>query len=186
MEAACWQLRSWRESQPGLNISLSLNLTHRQFYNADMVVQLQRTLQASGADSAQLLFEVPEAVLNENPDTAVAILQRMVDCKVHVALDDFGSSLAPLNHLIRLPIDTMKLDAKLTAAATSTSRQEAVLESLLKLGRTLGVQIVAQGIETPEQLRALTRLGCELGQGSYLSPALDAVQALKLAQMGHL
>jgi Amt family ammonium transporter len=186
MEAACWQLRSWRESQPGLNISLSLNLTHRQFYNADMVVQLQRTLQASGADPAQLLFEVPEAVLNENPDTAVAILQRMVDCKVHVALDDFGSSLAPLNHLIRLPIDTMKLDAKLTAAATSTSRQEAVLESLLKLGRTLGVQIVAQGIETPEQLRALTRLGCELGQGSYLSPALDAVQALKLAQMGHL
>ena len=163
-----------------------MNLTARQFYNPDLVVQLQRTLAASGADPSRLLFEVPESALNEGPDAAVAILQRMVDCNVHVALDEFGSSLAPLNHLIRLPIDMVKLDAKLTAASTSTGRQQAVLESLLRLGRTLGVQVVAQGIQTPEQLRALTRMGCQLGQGPLLSPALDAAQALKLAEMGQL
>jgi EAL domain-containing protein (putative c-di-GMP-specific phosphodiesterase class I) len=163
-----------------------MNLTARQFYNPDLVVQLQRTLAASGADPSRLLFEVPESALNEAPDAAVAILQRMVDCNVHVALDEFGSSLAPLNHLIRLPIDMVKLDAKLTAAATSTGRQQAVLESLLRLGRSLGVQVVAQGIGTPEQLRALIRMGCQLGQGPLLSPALDAVQALKLADMGQL
>ena len=84
------------------------------------------------------LFEVPESALNENPDAAVAILQRMVDCNVRVAMDDFGSSLAPLNHLVRLPIDMVKLDPKLTAAATSAGRQQAVLESLIRLGRTLG------------------------------------------------
>ena len=150
------------------------------------MLQLQRTLVASGADPSRLMFEVPESALNESPDAAVAILQRMVDCNVRVAVDDFGSSLAPLNHLVRLPIDMVKLDPKLTAAATSTGRQQAVLESLMRLGRTLGVQVVAQGIETPEQLRALERMGCELGQGPLLSPLLDAGQALKLAEQGHL
>ena len=166
MEAACWQLRSWREALPLVDISLSVNLTHRQFYNPDMVLQLQRTLAASAADPLHLMFEVPESALNESPDAAVAILQRLVDCNVRVAMDNFGSNLAPLNHLIRLPLDMVKLDPQLTVAAISTGRQQALLDSLLRLGRTLGVQVVAQGIETPEQLRALGRMGCEFGQGS--------------------
>jgi diguanylate cyclase (GGDEF)-like protein/PAS domain S-box-containing protein len=186
MEAACWQLWNWHNALPQAEITLSINLTQRQFNNPDLVVQLQRTLAASGADPSRLMFEVPENALNERPDAAVAILQRMVDCGVRVALDDFGSSLAPLNHLLHLPIDMVKLDAKLTAAATSTGRQQALLESLLRLGRALDVQIVAQGIETHEQLRALSRMGCELGQGPLLSPGLDAAQALKLLEQGHL
>ena len=95
----------------------------------------------------------------------MAILQRMVDCNVRVAMDDFGSSLAPLNHLVRLPLDMVKLDPKLTVAATSTGRQQVVLESLLRLGRTLGVQVVAQGIETPEQLQSAGPHGLRTGPG---------------------
>jgi len=186
MEAVCWQLKDWRNSVPQADILLSINLTQRQFHNPDMTLQLQRTLAASGADPSRLLFEVPESAVNESPDTAVPILQRMLDCGVHVALDDFGATLAPLNHLVRLPFDMVKLDAKLTVAATASGRQQAVLESLLKLGRTLGVQVVAQGIETGEQLRALMRLGCDLGQGRFLSPNLDAVQALQLSELGRL
>jgi diguanylate cyclase (GGDEF)-like protein/PAS domain S-box-containing protein len=186
MEAACWQLRTWRQAMPQVDIMLAVNLTPRQFYNPEMVAQLQRTLVASGADPSRLLFEVPESALNESPDAAVAILQRMVDCNVRVAMDDFGSSLAPLNHMVRLPLDIVKVDAKLTAAATTSGRQQAVLEALLRLGRTMGVQVVAQGIENPEQLRALNRMGCELGQGSLFSPALEAAQALKLAEQGRL
>jgi EAL domain-containing protein (putative c-di-GMP-specific phosphodiesterase class I) len=186
MEAVCWQLKTWRNTAPQADILLSVNLTQRQFYNPDMPLQLQRTIAASGADPSRLLFEVPEYAANENPDAAVPILQRMLDCGVHVALDDFGSGLAPLNHLVRLPFDMVKLDAKMTVAATAAGRQQAVLESLLKLGRTLGVQVVAQGIETNEQLRALMRLGCDLGQGRLLSANLDAVQALQLAETGQL
>ncbi len=186
MEAVCWQLKNWRNTAPQADILLSVNLTQRQFHNPDMTLQLQRTVAASGADPARLLFEVPESAVNQSPDAAVPILQRMLDCGVHVALDDFGSNLAPLNHLVRLPFDMVKLDAKLTVAATATGRHQAVLASLLKLGRTLGVQVVAQGIETNEQLRALMRLGCDLGQGRLLSPNLDAVQALQLAEMGQL
>ncbi len=186
IEAVCWQLRNWRSAAPQTDVLLSVNLTQRQFFDPDLTLQLQRTIAASGADPSRLLFEVPEGAVNESPDGAVPILQRMLDCGVHVALDDFGSSFAPLIHLVRLPFDMVKLDAKLAAGATATGRQQAVLESLLKLGRTLGVQVVAQGIETNEQLRGLMRLGCDLGQGRLLSPNLDAAQALQLAEMGPL
>ena len=186
MDAVCRQLQSWRTASPPVEVTLSINLTYKQFYNVDLVAQLQRTLAATGADPKKILLEVPETVLNESPDAAVAILQRLVDCHVRVALDEFGASLAPLNHLVRLPIEMVKLDAKLTAAANSTGRQQAVVESLLRLGRTLGVQVVAQGIETAEQLRALARMGCELGQGPLLSPILEAPKALALAERGYL
>jgi EAL domain-containing protein (putative c-di-GMP-specific phosphodiesterase class I) len=101
-----------------------------------------------------------------------------------LAVDNFGSGLAPLNHLVRLPIDVLKLDPRLSLAATQTGRQVAVLESLIQLGLRLGVQVVAQGIESREQLDALLRLGCELGQGSLLSPALQPSLAQKLAEQG--
>ena len=93
------------------------------------------------------------------------ILQRIVDLNVRIAIDNFGSGLAPLNHLVRLPIDMVKLDPRLAMAATSGGRQHMLVQTLIQLGRSLGVQMVAQGIETAEQLDALCRLGCELGQG---------------------
>jgi EAL domain-containing protein (putative c-di-GMP-specific phosphodiesterase class I) len=182
VESACRQLRKWSDALPRRDVSLAVNVTERQFYDPDTVARLKRALAASGADPSRLMLEVPENVLNENPDAAVAILQRLVDCEVRVAVDDFGASLAPLNHLVHLPIDRVKLDAKLSVAATSTGRQKAVLEALIGLGRTLGVQVVAQGIETREQLEALGSMGCELGQGPLLSPALEPAQALELAE----
>jgi EAL domain-containing protein (putative c-di-GMP-specific phosphodiesterase class I) len=89
-------------------------------------------------------------------------------------VDEFGSSLAPLNHLVRLPISQVKLDSKLTAASVSQGRQLAVLESLIRLCQTLGMEVGADGIETEEQLKALVRMGCALGQGPLLSPPLEA------------
>jgi diguanylate cyclase (GGDEF)-like protein/PAS domain S-box-containing protein len=184
LDAVCRQLRSWNQQMPQLDLTVTITLTYRQFYHPDLVTQLPRALMANGADPSRLLFEVQESALNQNPDAAVAILQRMVDCGVRVGIDDFGSSLAPLNHLVRLPIYLVKLDPKLTAVATQPGRQQAVLESLIRLGRTLGVQVVAQGIETPEQLQALGRLGCALGQGPLLAMALEPAWAQRLAEAG--
>jgi Amt family ammonium transporter len=167
------------------DLTLTLNLSRQQFHHPDLIVQLRRTLAATRADPARLMIEVSETTLNENPDAAVAILQRMVDCNVRIAVDHFGAKLASLNHLVRLPIDVVKLDPGLTAAATSAGRQTAILQSLIHLGHTLGMQVVAEGIESAAQRAALSRLGCELGQGNYLSPALDPAQALNLAATGH-
>jgi Amt family ammonium transporter len=185
LEAACRQLHDWNEVLPGAGLTLAVNLTERQFYLPDLIAHVKRTLAASGADPARLLFEVDESALSVNPGVALAIFERLLGCNVRLAVDNFGSGLAPLNHLVRLPIDVLKLDPRLSLAATQTGRQVAVMESLIQLGLKLGVQVVAQGIESREQLDALLRLGCELGQGSLLSPALQPSLAQKLAEQGY-
>jgi Amt family ammonium transporter len=177
LEAVCRQLQSWTASAGQPDLTMNLNLTHRQFYHPDLVAQMKRVLNETGANPARLMFEVSEITLNEDPDASVAILQRMMDLNVRVAIDNFGSGLAPLNHLVRLPIDVVKMDAKLTQAATMTGRQLAVVQALMQLGHTLNVQMMAQGIETPEQLDALRRMGCELGQGTLLSAPTEPAQA---------
>jgi Amt family ammonium transporter len=184
VDTVCRQLRNWTGALPANDLVMTVNVSHRQFYHPDMVEQLRLVLAETGVDPARLLFEVSETTLNENPDAAVVILQRMVDCNVRIAIDNFGSTLAPLNHLVRLPIDMIKIAPKLTAASTGASRQLALLESLIRLGRTLGIQVVAQGIETAAQLDVLRGMGCELGQGFYFSHALEPARALKLVERG--
>ena len=181
-ETVCAQLRSWSDQLPKQDLFLSINLTRRQLFNADLVAQVMKALTASGADPSRLVFEVPESALNETPDAAVALLQRLADCQVCVAIDDFGSSLAPLNHLLQLPISMVKLTPRLTAV--SGGRQQAVLESLIRLANTLNLPVVAQGIETREQVASLIRMGCSLGQGPLMSPALDPERAFELARTG--
>ena len=184
LEGVCRQLKIWTNKLPHAELMLAIHLTQRQFYHPDLIAQVKRTLAASGVDPARLLFEVGERALSENPKGALDLFERLLSCNVRLAVDDFGSGLAPLNHLVRLPVDVLKLAPQLTAAAIQTGRQVAVLESLIQLGRKLGVQVVAQGIETAEQVEALLRMGCELGQGPLLSPALEATEAKKLAERG--
>jgi diguanylate cyclase (GGDEF)-like protein/PAS domain S-box-containing protein len=182
--AACTQLRDWSTALPGLPFFLAVNVTARQFFHQEFVAQLSQILMATGADPSRLVLEVPETAFNQDPDAAVAVMQRIVDCHVRVAIDEFGGSLAPLNHLVRLPFDLLKLDRKLVSAALTMGRQQAVLEALVRLGNTLGVRVVAEGIETIEQLAALDRMGCSSGQGSILSPPLEPAHALALAGAG--
>ena len=145
----------------------------------------RETMEAVCAQLRSWAEALPQAPFktSANPEATEAILERLLGCNVRLAVDDFGSGLAPLNHLARLPIDVLKLDPRLTLAATraavQSSRQVAVLESLIQLGRKLGVQVVAQGIETLEQLETLAAMGCELGQGPLLSPALETLEAGK-------
>jgi Amt family ammonium transporter len=184
VEAVCRQLKKWAEVLPENSLTLTINLTQRQFYLPDLIAHVKKTLAASGADPARLLFEVEESALSENPAAALALFDRLLGCNLRLAVDNFGSGLAPLNHLVKLPINVLKLDPQLTPAATYAGRQVAVLESLIQLGLKLGVQVVAQGIESPEQLDALIRMGCELGQGPLLSPTLQPSQAQELVEQG--
>lgn len=184
LDAVCRQLRSWTDALPQQSLIVTVNLTRRQLYDPDLISHLMKAVAASGADPSRLLFEAPESAFNENPDAAVAIIQRMADWQVRAAVDDFGSNLAPLNYLVHLPVQMVKLAPRMTAAAISGGRQQAMLEALIRLGNTLGVPMIALGIENLDQLAALTRMGCALGQGPFLAPALDPARALELAQTG--
>ena len=181
LETVCRQLRDWSNALPGNALALGVNLTHRQLYHEDMAAHLKKTLAVTKADPSRLVLEIPEAAVNERPDAALAVVQRIADCGVRVALDHFGAGLAALNPLARLPMQMVKMDAQLSIAATKTGTQVALVESVIRLGKAMGVQVAAQGIESQEQLNALRRLGCELGQGPLFSEAVDAAGALEIA-----
>jgi EAL domain-containing protein (putative c-di-GMP-specific phosphodiesterase class I) len=185
LDAVCSQIRGWSEGAPHLDLTLTLNVTKRQLYHPDLITHLKKALAASGADPTRLLIEAPESAFNDTPDAAIAVLQRLADCHVRVAIDDFGSNLAPLNHLIHLPISMVKLAHRFTAASVSSGRLQAVLETIIRLGNSLGIEVVAQGIESQEQLASLARMGCTFGQGPLLSPVLDAARALAAAEKGY-
>jgi len=181
LAAACEQLKSWNEKNPAVRLTIALNLTKRQFFNPELVAQVEQALSINQVAADQLVLEITESSLNENPDAAIAVLQRLTDLGVRTALDDYGAGLAALNHLVRAPLHYIKLDAQIAAAATVHGRQQLLLAALLELGRNLGVLFVAQGITTAEQLQELIRLGCPLGQGTLLSEPMEPDMAHALA-----
>lgn len=180
LDAVCRQLRRWTDSFAQTDLSLTVNVSKRQFFHSDWVAQIKRALAATGADPARLLFEIPESVLAENTASSAVILQSMIECNVRIGIDGFGSSLGPLNQLVSYPVDVVKLDHRLTAAALRGGREAVMARTIFQFGHELGIQVVAQGIETAEQLAALEGLGCELGQGRILSDAIDIHQAESL------
>jgi diguanylate cyclase (GGDEF)-like protein/PAS domain S-box-containing protein len=180
LEAACRQLCCWTAALARPDLTMSVNLTQRQLLHPDLVGQVQKILDLAGADPARLQFEVAESTLTENAEAATAVLHRLAECNVGIAIDNFGSRLAPLSHLLNLPISVLKLDPKLTLAAAAAGRDRAMVESIVRLAHTLGMQVVAQGIETPEQLEAICRLGCEMGQGHLLSYPMAPANIAKL------
>ena len=184
MDMVCRQLQIWSEGVAPHDLTITLNLSERQFFHPQMVAQLEKVLSANAVNPAQLLFEVTEGTLNQNPEASLAVLKAMSESKVRIGVDHFGSRFAPLNHLARLPIDVVKISPKLIAAAVLAGRDRAVLESIIRLGHELNMQVVAQGIETTEQLDALRSMGCELGQGHLFSHALEPARATILAGLG--
>jgi Amt family ammonium transporter len=184
MDTVCRQLIAWTDHAAQPELTITLNLTDRQFYHPQMVPQLQKALTAHAVDPTRLLFEITEGALNHDPDEAEKVLNRMAECKVRIAVDNFGSRFAPLTHLARLPIDVVKIAPRLIAGAIAPGRPATVLESLIQLAHGLGMQVIAQGIETQEQLDVLAGMGCVLGQGHLFSYALDPARAGKLAGLG--
>ena len=176
LEAVCRQWCEWTGGAANLDLTMNLNMTGRQFYHPDMVAQMRRVLDSTGMAPHGLMLEIDETTLSENPDDALVILQRVVDLGVRIAVDNFGAGLAPLNQLVQLPIEVVKMDPKLTAAAAVAGRQLAMVQAMMQLSHTLGVQVMAQSIETREQFEALRRMGCELGQGSYLAKPVEPTQ----------
>jgi Amt family ammonium transporter len=184
MDTVCRQMIAWMDDAAQPELMVTLNLTDRQFYHPQMIPQLKKALGAHSVDPTRLLFEVAESALNQNPDEAEKVLRQMAECRVRIAVDNFGSRFAPLTHLARLPIDVVKIAPRLIASAVEPGRPAAVLESLIGLAHGLGMQVIAQGIETQAQLDVLAGMGCVLGQGHLFSYALEPARATRLAGQG--
>ncbi len=160
-------------AHPG-GLHVSVNLSVKQLAQADLVEQVRRTLDESGMDPARLRLEVTESVLVENPAAAAATLDRLKGLGLRVLMDDFGTGYSSLSALHRLPLDGLKVDRSFVQAMGQDGRAGQVVASVLALARGLGLEVVAEGIERPDQLAGLRLLGCDAGQGFLFSPAADA------------
>jgi diguanylate cyclase (GGDEF)-like protein/PAS domain S-box-containing protein len=184
LEQACQQLSRWAAALPDAKPTIDVNLSSRQFRDPNLIARLAELLARWKVAPGQLRLEVSENAVNQDPEGALAVFQGLADLKVSAALDNFGAGLASMNHFLRLPIDLVKVDRRLIAYLPIPGKQAAILQTIFDLGRMLDVRMLAEGIERKDQLDALLKFGCDLGQGHLFSPPVPQEKAQALLETG--
>jgi len=172
LREACRQATKWPLSNP--SISLSVNVSTTQFQQPGLVEDVANALWDSGLDPSILTLEITESVLVHDTDAVIEKLHRLKDFGVKVAIDDFGTGYSSLGYLKRFPIDILKIDKSFIDGVGNGAEEAAIAQAIIKLGESLGLEVVAEGIELPEQIDALQLLRCERGQGFFFSAPVDA------------
>jgi diguanylate cyclase (GGDEF)-like protein len=169
------QMREWMDD--GFDdFVMSVNVSSRQFHNGDLAGWVSRALDGSNIDPQQFEVEVTEGTLIENIDVARVTLDSLRDLGVRISIDDFGTGYSSLSYLKRLPIDVLKIDRSFIAALPDDPDDAAISEAIVRLGHTLKMEIVAEGIETQAQYDFLKTLGCDAGQGYHIAAPLPALE----------
>ena len=167
-------VRKWRDR--GLAISVAVNLTARQVASEELPTQIEAALTAHGLPSDALVVEVTESCLMANPAQTRAVLGRLRTLGVGLSMDDFGTGYSSLTHLRDLPVTEIKIDRSFVAGTVGSSTNAALVKSIIDLGHNLGLDVVAEGVETTECLSVLTALGCDILQGYLLGRPMPGEQ----------
>jgi diguanylate cyclase (GGDEF)-like protein len=182
LQNAAKQLRAWQVEFPvAPPLSMSVNLSCKQFLQSgELLTIVDETLKATGLDPCSLALEVTETVMMENAEAALATLAQLKDRQLRISIDDFGTGYSSLSYLQRLPIDNLKIDQSFVAQMKSAGESLEIVRSIITLAHSLGKQVIAEGVETGEQLALLRSLGCEYGQGYFFSKPLETDAVGKL------
>jgi diguanylate cyclase (GGDEF)-like protein len=177
IEACSW-VRGLQERHPGKRpLSLSVNLSHKQFFHPDLLAQIEEALALSNLAPGSLGLEITEGVILRGSQVTASRLAHLKELGVQLFLDDFGKGYSSLNYLHRFPVDRLKIDRSFTARLEEAASNLAIVEAIVKLAHQLGMKVVAEGIETAGQLAKLRGFDCEYGQGLFFSPALAPAEA---------
>jgi diguanylate cyclase (GGDEF)-like protein len=174
IDDALTAVRGWRDR--GLAISVAVNLTARQVASENLPNQIEEALAAHGLPSQALVVEVTESSLMANPAQIRTVLGRLRELGVGLAMDDFGTGFSSLTHLRDLPVTEIKIDQSFVAGTVSSARSAALVKSIIDLGHNLGLNVVAEGVETDETRTVLTDLGCTVLQGYLLARPMPGDQ----------
>ncbi|OFW24872.1 MAG: hypothetical protein A3H27_18980, partial [Acidobacteria bacterium RIFCSPLOWO2_02_FULL_59_13] len=168
LQAACNQLRAWRESgMPG--VPISINVSGRQFQERDLVSSITGIIRSSGVDPRLVELEITESSLMSNPDDAIQVLQALKSFGVQISVDDFGTGYSSLAYLKRFPIDALKIDRSFVQDITRDRDDAAIVTAVVNLAHSLNLIVVAEGVETEEQLSFLIANDCDQMQGYLLA-----------------
>ena len=181
---ACRNLAEWHSN--GLAIRMAVNVSARQFKSEGFVDAVAGTLRAHGIAPAFLELELTESALIDDREKAVSILERLKALGVDIAVDDFGTGYSSLSYLSGLPVDCLKIDRAFVMKVSKGGRDAPIAQAIISLGHTLGMRVVAEGVETAEQLNFLRKHGCDEGQGYLFARPCNAASVVALLAKGTL
>ena len=174
---ACRQMSEWRKRDPRFGgLSVSINVSSRLFFEPDFAARTSAILKQTGLSPDALHLEITENALLEHESSTVGELTRLRDSGVKFHLDDFGTGYSSLTYLNRFDYDTIKIDRSFVATS-GTARSGRIIDAIISLARTLGMGVIAEGVETSEQVSKLRDLDCKLAQGFLFSEPVPAVLA---------
>ena len=181
LNAACEQLALWEKRFPHRPINVSVNLSVQQLQE-NLLQKLKDIPALARIKRNSLTLEITESMLIQNVSSTQKLLHQIGDMGIHLSIDDFGTGYSCLSYLHQLPVDALKIDRTFVSPASPDTRSRAIAESIVTLTNQLGLDAIAEGIETPQQLKWLKELGCEFGQGLLFASAYSAIQATELLQ----
>ncbi len=184
---ACQQLRQWHTLFPANPpLAIGVNITAKQFAQADLASQIGEILQQTGTDPSWVDLEITENIAMADASRSAVVLSELKALGVHLSIDDFGTGYSSLSRLQRFPVDTLKIDRAFISSMDSDPETGEIVRIIAMLARNLGLKVVAEGIERKEQMDMLKELGCEVGQGYLFSKPVsaEAIEQLMIDRHG--
>ncbi len=183
LEQSCMVLRRMRDEQPAATaLFISVNISGRQFSQPGLVENVRRSLQQAGLPPDHLKLEITETTIMDNAAMATEKLHRLKDLGVTLSIDDFGTGYSSLAYLQRFPLDNLKIDISFVRMMETSTENLEIIKAIIDLAHTLGLQVVAEGVETSLQRQMLAALGCEYAQGYLFSRPVSLEQAMELVR----
>ena len=165
LDTACAQLKAWERDPRTRSLQMAVNVSARQFHQPDFVATVHHSLVSSGIDPARLKLELTESVVLENIDAVISRMQQLNALGVRFCLDDFGTGYSSLSYLKRLPLDQVKIDQSFVRDVTEDQNDAAIVRAIMAMSQSLGLQVIAEGVETQAQRDFLLQNACLAYQG---------------------
>jgi EAL domain-containing protein (putative c-di-GMP-specific phosphodiesterase class I) len=179
LTTACLQAKAWQD-QGIPPLTMSVNLSPRQFRQRNLVAMIAGVLADAGLDAGCLELEITESMVMHRPDQAIAILEQLHRLGVRLSIDDFGTGYSSLSYLKRFPVQKLKIDRSFVDDLTTDHNDASIVTAIIAMAKSLELEVTAECVETSEQLAFLTRLDCDKYQGFLFSRPVPAVECVRL------
>ena len=175
LREACQQAAAWQQANPHRDkpLALNVNLSGKQLQHTQVVEDVAQALRDSGLPAESLVLEMTESVLMDDSQTVLDILGQLKQLGIRLAIDDFGTGYSSLSYLHRFPVDILKIDRSFVERLSHASDNAELAWTVVRLGQSLQLQTVAEGVEDSAQFLTLRRMGCDIGQGYYFGRPME-------------
>ena len=180
LHEACSQMRTWNLQYPrNPAFTVAVNISARQFAQMDLATQITQMLRDSGLAATDLKLEVTESVIMSDGARTTRVLSELKTLGVRLCIDDFGTGYSSLSYLRRFVVDTLKIDRSFVSEMLNNRESREIVKAITSLGTNLGIEVVAEGVETREQVSLLRSIGCKYAQGYFFSRPLDPAEIVR-------